>query len=518
MHRRDVMRGIGALPPLLLLGDRLQAAELAKPVFADAGTAKDFCETVLKAAKSAGADYVDVRLIRTREQSLYARNNRLAELADDLSAGFGVRCLYRGAWGFASSSIVSPESAQTTAQLAVEIAKASARSVVEPVVLVTEPVHATGKYITPRVVDPFGIPLAKKAEILLTANAQMQKIPEVKVAFGQMLFIQTDKYFASSEGSFIQIDGLISTAELTANAAGNNDQQSRTYEIFPRHAGWEYIEQGNFGAQAERVAQEAKLKLTAQASPQGKYDLVLDGSNLFLTIHESVGHATELDRVLGYEADYAGTSFATTDKLGNFKYGSQYVNLVADNLYPEGLASTGFDDDGVACQRWDIVKEGTLVGYSTNREVAAKINQTRSRGSSRAQGWDAIPIVRIANVGLAPGSGTPAELIKDVKDGIYIEGNGTFSIDQRRLNFQFGGDMFYRIRNGEKAEVLKDVVYRGVTPQFWGSCDGVAGAEYWKPYGVLNCGKGQPAQSGRMTHGAAPARFRQIDVAPGRNS
>ncbi|WP_218079756.1 TldD/PmbA family protein [Anthocerotibacter panamensis] len=514
MHRREVIKFMGTSVPLLMLGDRLQAQQLAKVT---PQAAEDFCNIALKAARQAGADYADIRLIRTREQSLFARNNRLADLSDDQSYGFGVRCLYRGAWGFASSSIVSPESARTTAQLAVEIAKASALSIASPVLLAPEPPHRD-RVKTPRKVDPFEIPLEQKAQILLTANEQMQKVPEVKVASGQMLFIQTDKFYASTEGSFIQIEGLISTARISAAAAGNNDQQSRTYELHPRHAGWEFIEQGDLKAQADRVAQQAKLKLTAQPSPQGKYDLVLDGSNLFLTIHESVGHPTELDRVLGYEADYAGTSFATTDKLGKFAYGSKSINFVADNIYPEGLASTGYDDDGVQCQRWDLVKEGTLVGYSTNREVAPKIGATRSVGSCRAQGWDAIPIVRIANVGLAPGSGTPEDLIKGVKDGIYIEGDGTFSIDQQRLNFQFGGDMFYRIRDGEKAEVLKDVVYRGVTYQFWGSCDAVAGQEFWRPYGVLNCGKGQPGQAGRMTHGAAPARFRQIDVASGRNS
>ncbi len=517
MQRREVVKWMAAAPSVMLLSDQLQAAGLAKPILADPAAAEDFCKIALKTAKKAGADYVDIRLVRTREQSLVARNNRLADLVDAESYGFGVRCLYKGAWGFASSSIVSPESAVAVARLAVEIAKASAMSMISPVVLAPEAAYRD-HYITPRLIDPFSVDLAKKAEILLTANEQMQKVAEVKVAVGQMQFIQTNKFFASSEGSFIQTDSLISTASINAEAVGNNDQQGRTYEIYPRHGGWEYIEQGKLGEQANRVAAEAKAKLSAAASPTGKTDLVLDGSNIYLTIHESVGHATELDRVLGYEADYAGTSFATTDKQGKFAYGSKFVNIVADNTYPEGLASTGYDDDGVKAQRWYILKEGILNDYSTNREVAPKIGAKRSHGSSRAQGWDAIPIVRIANVGLEPGSGTPTDLIQGVKDGIYIEGTGTWSIDQRRLNFQFGGDMFYRIRNGEKAEMLKDVVYRGVTPQFWGSCDGVAGAAYWQPYGVLNCGKGQPGQAGRMSHGAAPIRFRQIDVAPGRNA
>lgn len=514
MRRRDVIRLMGGAP-LVFLGDRLQAADLSKKFFADAEAAEELCNIALKAAKAAGAAYADVRLISVREQSLVARNDRLLNSADEDNYGFGVRCLYKGAWGFASSSIVTPDNIEDTARRAVEIAKASALVTSAPVVLANEPAHRD-KAVTPRVVDPFGIPLEQKAAILLAANEQMRKTPDLKVATARMRFIQTDKFFASTEGSFIQIDSLISTAGIAAQCAGNNDQQSREYEIFPRHAGWEYILKGDLLAEAPRVAKEARAKLTATPGPVGKYDLVLDGRNLHLTIHESVGHPTELDRVLGYEADYAGTSFATTDKLGKFKYGSKFINLVADNTYPEGLASTGYDDDGVACQKWDIVREGVLVGYSTNREVAPLIGEKRSRGSSRAQGWDAVPIVRIANVGLAPGAGTPEDLIRDVKDGIYIEGDGTFSIDQQRLNFQFGGDMFYRIRNGEKAEVLKDVIYRGVTSQFWGSCDGVSGPEHWQPWGVLNCGKGQPGQAGRMSHGAAPARFRQIDVAQGR--
>jgi TldD protein len=245
---------------------------------------------------------------------------------------------------------------------------------------------------------------------------------------------------------------------------------------------------------------------------------VLDPEHLSLTIHESCGHPSELDRALGYEANYAGTSFLTTEKRGNFRYGSRHVNLVADNTEPETLAATGFDDDGVQCQRWDIIRDGIFVGYCTNREVAPKIGESRSRGSNRADGWENIPIVRIANIGLEPGSATVEQLIADVKRGIYIEGHGSYSIDQRRYNFQFGGDAFWLIENGRRTHMVRDVIYHGITPEFWSSCDGVADRSFRRRYGFITCGKGQPGQSGWMTHAASPARFRRVHVIRGEGS
>jgi TldD protein len=236
---------------------------------------------------------------------------------------------------------------------------------------------------------------------------------------------------------------------------------------------------------------------------------------LSLTIHESCGHPSELDRALGYEANYAGTSFLTPEHLGKFQYGSNHVNLVADNTESETLAATGYDDDGVACQQWDIVREGLFVGYCTNREVAPKINEARSRGSNRADGWASMPIVRIANIGLAPGRSTLDELLADVKHGIYIEGHGSYSIDQRRYNFQFGGDAFWLIRNGKRTHMLRDVIYHGITPEFWNSCDGVADRSHRRRFGFITCGKGQPGQSGWMTHAASHARFRGVNVIRG---
>jgi TldD protein len=263
------------------------------------------------------------------------------------------------------------------------------------------------------------------------------------------------------------------------------------------------------------VAVQAVEKVKAPIVEAGQYDLVLDPEHLSLTIHESCGHPSELDRALGYEANYAGTSFLTTDKLGSFRFGSPHVTLVADNTEPETLAATGYDDDGVVCQRWDIVRDGLFVGYSTNREVALKIGEARSRGSNRADGWGSVPIVRIANVGLASGTDTLDQLIADVKRGIYIEGHGSYSIDQRRYNFQFGGDAFWLIENGKRTHMLRDVIYHGITPEFWNSCDGVANPTFRRRYGFITCGKGQPGQSGWMTHAASPARFRNVQVIKG---
>jgi TldD protein len=279
--------------------------------------------------------------------------------------------------------------------------------------------------------------------------------------------------------------------------------------------GYEQIEETDFLREAPRVAAEAIEKVSAPAVDPGKYDLVLDPEHLSLTMHESCGHPSELDRALGYEANYAGTSFLTPEKRGTFRYGSPHVHLVADNREPETLAATGYDDDGVACQTWDIVRDGIFVGYCTNREVAPKVGEKRSRGSNRADSWGSVPIVRIANIGLEPGSATLDQLITDVKRGIYIEGHGSYSIDQRRYNFQFGGDAFWLIENGTRTHMLRDVIYHGITPEFWNSCDGVADRSSRRRYGFITCGKGQPGQSGWMTHAASPARFRNVQVIRG---
>jgi TldD protein len=400
------------------------------------------------------------------------------------------------------------------AELAVEIAKGSATLAQDRVRLAEEPVHCDS-IMTAWTVDPFSVPLEQKTAMLLEAMESLHRHSAIVRSRAQLWARQDVKLFVSTEGSRLHFDLLAVQGELEATAVHDSRFASRVYNTPHLRTGYELINQANLVAEAHRVAAEAVEKVKAPAVHAGMYDLVLDPEHLSLTIHESCGHPSELDRALGYEANYAGTSFLTTDKLGTFRYGSPHVTLVADNTEPETLAATGYDDDGVACQRWDIVQEGLFVGYCTNREVAPKIGDRRSRGSNRADSWASVPIVRIANVGLLPGRASLDDLLADVRRGIYIEGHGSYSIDQRRYNFQFGGDAFWLIQNGKRTHMLRDVVYHDITPEFWNRCDGVANERFRRRYGFITCGKGQPGQSGWMTHAASPARFRGVSVIRG---
>jgi len=433
---------------------------------------------------------------------------------DQRDSGFGVRVLYRGAWGFAASSLIDPAEVLRVTAEAIDVARGSALLVSEPVRLAEEPVHRA-EVVTERQIDPFAVPLEEKTRLLLEVMERLHQQPGIARSSAQLWAQRDLKLFASTEGSRIRFDLLAVQGGLRATALADGRFASRGFSTPYLRTGWELIREGDLPGQAARVAAQAVEKVNAPAVTPGTYDLVLDAQHLSLTIHETCGHPTELDRALGYEANYAGTSFLTPEKLGRLRYGSRHVNLVADNTEPGCLASTGYDDDGVAAQRWDIVREGIFAGYSTSRETAARIGQPRSRGCCRADGWQSIPIVRIANVGLLPGQGQLEELIADVKRGIYIEGHGSFSIDQRRYNFQFGGDAFWLIENGRRTHMLRDVIYTGITPEFWAGCDAVAGAAHRQRYGFINCGKGQPGQSGWMTHAASPARFRDVRVIRG---
>jgi TldD protein len=475
---------------------------------------EELAETALHRIKATGAEYGDIRFLDSSSEIVRGEDQRIAQLHDSQDTGFGVRVLYRGAWGFAASSVISPEELPLVADLALEIAKGSATLTSEPVRLAAEPVHIDS-IATPYVVDPFAVPLEEKTRVLLETMELLHRQSGVFRSRASIWARRDRKFFASTEGSRIHFDLLAVQAECEATAKHEGRFASRSFSTPHRRAGFEVIQQAGFLREAPRVATQAVEKVTAPAVAAGRYDLVLDPEHLSLTIHESCGHPSELDRALGYEANYAGTSFLTPEKRGAFRYGSPHVTLVADNTEAETLAATGYDDDGVACQRWDIVREGIFVDYCTNREVAPKIGEERSRGSNRADGWGSIPMVRIANIGLQPGDGSPEDIIADVRHGIYIEGHGSFSIDQQRYNFQFGGDAFWLIEKGKRIHMLRDVIYHGITPEFWGSCDGVAGPSYRQRYGFITCGKGQPGQSGWMTHPAAHARFRNISVIQG---
>ncbi|UVT15749.1 MAG: TldD/PmbA family protein [Nitrospira sp.] len=477
----------------------------------------EFAELALKRIAASGAEYGDIRIQDSTTEHLEGEDRRIASIRDLHDRGFGVRVLYHGAWGFAASSILSLEEVPRVADLAVEIAKSSASVAIEKVRLAAEPVYRD-RVVTPYRIDPFSVPLEKKADLLLQTMDTLQRQSGIARSSAGLWARRDKKLFVSSEGSHLEFDLLAGQGECTATALHEGRFASRSFNTPHLRKGYELIEEADFLREASRVAGQAVEKVRAPAVDAGHYDLVLDPEHLSLTIHESCGHPSELDRAIGYEANYAGTSFLTTDKPGNFRYGSPAVNLVADNTESGTLAATGYDDDGVLCQQWDIVRNGIFVGYCTNREVAPKIGESRSRGSNRADGWANIPIVRIANIGLEAGEATRDQLIEDVQRGIYIEGHGSYSIDQRRYNFQFGGDAFWLIENGRRTHMLRDVIYHGITPEFWNSCDGVADRTSRRRYGFITCGKGQPGQSGWMTHAASPARFRRVQVIRGEGS
>ncbi|MBA5866794.1 MAG: TldD/PmbA family protein [Nitrospira sp. CR1.3] len=474
----------------------------------------ELAELALNRIRAAGADYGDIRVQNSTIQTIEGEDRRIASIRDAEDKGFGIRVLYHGGWGFAASSILSLEEVPRVADLAVDIARGSASLAREKVILVEEPVHRD-RVVTAHRIDPFAVSLEQKSALLCEVMDYVQRQSEVVRSRASLWARRDRKLFMSSEGSQLDFDLLAVQGEFSATAKHDGRFASRSFSTPHLRTGYELIEDAQLLAEAPRVAAQAVEKVKAPAVQPGRYDLVLDGEHLSLTMHESCGHPSELDRALGYEANYAGTSFLTPDKRGTFRYGSPLVNLVADNTEPETLAATGYDDDGVACQKWDIVREGVFVGYCTNRETAARIGETRSRGSNRADGWGTVPMVRIANIGLEPGGESLEDLISDVKRGIYIEGHGSYSIDQRRYNFQFGGDAFWLIEDGKRTHMLRDVIYHGITPDFWRSCDGVADRAHRRRFGFITCGKGQPGQSGWMTHAASPARFRRVDVIKG---
>ena len=474
---------------------------------------EDLAKLAIDTACGRGATFADVRIIHRRRQNLSAEDARISHLSDDADAGFGVRVLANGAWGFAASGIITRDEVQRVANQAVAIAKASALVTSKPVEWAHEPA-AQLTFKSPCEIDPFGVGTADKVELLLGINAALGQRDGIEKATGRMILRRDQKLYVNSDGSVMENDITMTAVEYTATAVGHGEVKSRSYVPPPRSLGYENIGADDLMANTDRVARQAVEHLSAKPCPVGKTDLILDPHNLALTMHESVGHATELDRALGMEESLAGRSFATPDMLGQFQYGAPHVNFVADNTLHGGLASEGFDDDGVPSGKWHIVKDGVFSGYSSGREVTGAIGLDRSVGGCRADHWSSIPIVRIPNLSLMPGKEalTLDELIASTDDGIYIEGMGSFSIDQMRCNFQFGGNAFWEVKSGKIVGMLKNVTYQSITPEFWNACDAICDERYWVANGVINCGKGDPMQIQRMTHGAAPARFLGISV------
>jgi len=475
---------------------------------------KELTDRALNLAKVKGATYADMRIVRRNIRAITVKNGEVASLESYTTAGFGVRVVVDGAWGFASSARLEPREVDRVTALAVQIAKASALFKLEPVNL-GDPVAHVGTYRTPVKIDPFSVPLEKTLELLLAADAAMRAVKGIVVAESSAAFIREEKTFANSEGAYIEQEIVETGGGLEALAVGNDDVQQRSYpNSFGRHqgtAGYELLEAMDLVGNAPRVAEEAVKLLTAPVCPGGVTTIILDATQLALQVHESCGHPIELDRVMGTEAAYAGTSFLTLDKLGTYRYGSPIVNITADATIPGGLGTFGYDDEGVEAQRTPIVREGIFVGYLTSRETAAKLGR-RSNGAMRADGWNRIPIIRMTNINLEPGEWEFDDLIADTDDGIYMEMNKSWSIDDKRLNFQFGTEVAYQIKNGKMGQLYKNATYTGITPQFWAGCDAICNRNHWNVWGTPNCGKGQPPQTAHVGHGTAPARFRNVQV------
>jgi len=476
---------------------------------------QDLIARALNLAQGRGATYADVRIVQRRTQTIGVKNGVVEALTDDATQGFGVRVIADGAWGFSSSARLTAAEVDRVTAEAVALAKASALVGRRQARLGPPEVH-TGYYKTPVEVDPFSVGPEEKIGLLLAADAAMRGVPGVKVAEGSVVCQRERKTFASTEGSLIEQEIIETGGGIKATAVAEGEVQVRSYpNSFARDQacrGWEFILGHDLVGAAPRIAEEAVALLSAPQCPAGVTTIILDGSQTALQIDESCGHPIELDRVFGTEAGYAGTSFLTPDKLGHFRYGSEIVNLVADATIPGGLGTFGWDDEGVPAQRIQIVKNGVFVGYLTSRETAQWLGQPRSNGTMRASGWNRIPLIRMTNVGLEPGSWSLADMIADTDDGIYMATNRSWSIDNLRLNFQFGTEIAWEIKAGRLGRMLKNPTYTGSTPQFWRSVDAIGNAAELVVWGTPNCGKGEPSQIAHTGHPAAPIRVRNVQV------
>nr|WP_242603707.1 MULTISPECIES: TldD/PmbA family protein [Dictyoglomus] len=467
---------------------------------------------ILNYASRLGGDYVDVRIVRRKQEEIEVKNGVLENASKNETYGFGVRVLYNGAWGFASSFNLSDY--RKIVEKAFQIAKASASVNKKKVVLAPEEVYKA-KWESQYKIDPFSVPFEKKLDLLFTADKIMREVKGISLTEASLSFFKEDKVFLSSEGSEIEQSILESGGGITAYAIEGADVQRRSYpNSFGgdfRKGGWEFIEELDLIGNAEKIAKEAVLLLSAEPLPEMVTTLILDGTQLALQVHESCGHPTELDRVLGMEASFAGTSFLTIDKRNNFQYGSEIVNIVADATHLYGLGSFGFDDEGVPAQKNYLVKNGLFVGYLTSRETAALFGE-KSNGTMRADGWNRIPLIRMTNINLLPGDMPYEDLIASTDEGVYMAVNRNWSIDDKRLNFHFGCEIAYEIKDGKLGKIYKNPYYTGITYEFWRSCDAIADEKSWRVWGVPNCGKGEPMQVARVGHGVAPARFKKVKV------
>ncbi len=539
MERRKFVQlaglGTGAiLMPSFLLGNTIPVEALLDPGM-DIAVKKRLADVALNTAKSLGASYADARIGRYLNQYVSTREDKVQGVVNTESFGIGIRVIANGTWGFASTNDVSEEGIKKATNQAVAIAKANAIIQKDPVVLA--PVEAYGEvsWKTPIKKDFKEVPVSEKVELLLKANAAAMA-NGANFVNSNLFMVNEQKYFASTEGSYIDQDihRIWPTFGVTAIDRAANKFKSRDAMSAPMGMGYEYLDgleseklEGPAGMKLYRnsydivedatlAAKQAKEMLKAKSVEPGKYDLVLEPNHLGLTIHESVGHPLELDRVLGYEANYAGTSFATLDKWksGDFKYGSDIVNLVADKVQPGSLGNVGWDDEGVKTKQWDLVRNGVLTNYQAIRDQVHMIDQNESHGCCYAQSWNDVQFQRMPNVSLEPGKDKYSihEMIKDVEKGVYIAGRGSYSIDQQRYNFQFGGTVFMEIKNGEIVGLLDDVAYQSNTQEFWNSCTKICDEGDYRLFGSFFDGKGQPSQVSAVSHGSSTARFNDVNV------
>jgi TldD protein len=477
----------------------------------------------LTEAKKFKASYADIRIVRLRDQRIGTRLSpergtgktlAVPTVAESSSFGFGVRVIVNGAWGFASSPLVNKEEIVRVTGEAVTIAKANATIQPRPVQLVPVQVYRD-RWVTPYERDPFMVPMQEKLELLRSVAEEVKKNPKVFGSVAGLNLRSEDKYFASTEGSSIQqlIIQIYGNLDATAVDIQKGISRSRSYSPTQASAGWEYVPQMNLGENAMRIREEVVEHLSAPAVKPGKKDLLLMPNHLMLTIHESVAHPTELDRSLGYEANYAGTSYITLDTRGK-RIASEHCTFIGDRISPKALGTVGYDDDGVKTSEFTIIDKGIFRNFQTTREQAVLVGDKESHGCSQADSWATVPFQRMPNVWLKPGPSatTPEDLIAGIDEGVLIDGRGSYSIDQQRYNFQFGGDAFWEIKGGKKGGMISRVAYQARTPDFWQACDGTAGPSYWRQFGTTGDAKGEPTQINSISHGCSPTRFRQINV------
>lgn len=516
-----------AIPPVsrrhfLATGSALLAATCV-PEWADAfqpgatGDARraEAAEAALARAATLGASYADIRINRYRRESIATRERQVQNVSRSTSYGLGLRVLVNGTWGFAATNRVDAGAARAAAEQAVAIARANALLTSRKVVLATADQVIT-TWANPIKRDPFEVPLETKTAFLMKLNETAMAVPGVTFVSSQLLFVDEQKYFASSEGSRITQRLVRTYPQFTTTAVDRAAGESQTRAVVDRAKlmGYEYVEDYPWMQDAEKAGHEVVEKLTAKPAVPGRYDIVVDPSQLFLAIHESVGHSTELDRSLGWEANMAGTSFLKPTDAGTLRFGSRIVNLVGDRTQPGGLATTGYDDEGVKSERWHLVRDGRFVDWQTTRELAPLVGQQRSHGCLHSDDWSSVPFPRMPNVSLEPAATevTLDDLFGDIKRGLFVVGRGVSSIDQQRYNFQFGGAVIREITNGKLGAMVRDAAYQSRTPDFWASCDGLGGPATYQLWGTSADGKGEPGQTNAVSHGCPPARFRNVTV------